>query len=124
MEVDLSQLGGELALKVDEVLRADFNKTVLAAAERQRRMAAFNYLNRPLARDGFGEQTLMIDPVFDAMWRTYYGHNYSESKDLMRFLAKRNPEIVVRSRGTRVQVGYAPGSGSKRPLGRGTGDES
>lgn len=117
MEVDLSNLSLNLRQKMDEVLRTDFNVTVMKAMERQRQIAARNYLHRPRARDGFGELTQQIDPVFDAMWRIHYGWDYSHNKDLLRFLMRRNPEIRVQSRGTKIQVGYAPGSNSRRPVG-------
>ena len=62
----------------------------------------------------------MIDPVFDGYWRQCYGHNYTHDEDLVRFLVKRNPEIGVRSRGTKaIMVGYMPGSASRRPVGLG-----
>jgi hypothetical protein len=117
MEVDLSKLDPGVALKVDEVLRGRFNELIFAAAQRQRDIAARNYLNRPVSRDGFGGKTVEVDAAFDAMWRCYYGHNYSENKDLMKFLSKRNPEIVCRPTGTKIMVGWAPGSESKRPVG-------
>lgn len=118
MDVDFSQLDFATATRVDEVIRGTYNETLLRAAERQRRVAFINHLNRPLAKDGFGERTLMIDPVFDAFWRQNYGKNYLQDADLMKFLAKRNPEIAVRSRGTReIMVGWKPGSTSRKPVG-------
>lgn len=118
MEVDFSQLDFATAQKVDEVLRKDYSEKLLRAAERQRRIAAINNLNRPLAKDGFGERTLMIDPVFDAFWRECYGKDYTHDPELLKFLVKRNPEILVKSRGTKeICVGWAPGSASRRPIG-------
>ena len=118
MDVDFSRLDFATATKVDEVIRTGYNRTLVAAAKRQARAAALNQLCRPLAKDGFGERTLMIDPVFDAYWRTCYGSEYSQDADLMKFLKARNPEIAVRSRGTKeIMVGWMPGSTSKRPVG-------
>jgi hypothetical protein len=118
MEVDFSRLDFATATKVDELLRHDYNEKLLAAARRQRRIAFLNHLNRPLAKDGFGERTLMIDPVFDAFWRECYGKHYTHDADLMKFLAKRNPEITVKCRGTKpIQVGWMPSSQSRKPLG-------
>jgi len=118
VEVDFSKLDLATATKVDEVIRGTYNQTLLRAAERQRRVAFINHLHRPLAQDGFGERTLMIDPVFDAYWRACYGSRYTHDADLLKFLTKRNPEIAVRSRGTKeIFVGYAPGSASRRPCG-------
>ena len=118
MEVDFSKLDLATAQKVDEVIRQDYSEKLLRAAERQRRVAFLNHLHRPLAKDGFGARTLMIDPVFDAFWRTCYGSDYTQNEDLVKFLLKRNPEIGVNSRGTKeISVGWLPGSTTKRPVG-------
>jgi hypothetical protein len=118
MEVDFSKLDFATANRVDEVLRTTYHETLLAAAERQRRVAFFNRLHRPLAKNGFGARTFMIDPVFDAYWRQCYGANYTADADVMKFLAKRNEEIVVHSRGTKeIFVGWMPGSASRKPVG-------
>lgn len=118
MEVDFSQLDFATATKVDEVLRKDYSAKLVRAAARQRRIAAINHLHRPLAKDGFGERTLMIDPVFDAFWRECYGKDYTHDEALLKFLLKRNPEIGVRSRGTKaICVSFATGSQSKKPIG-------
>lgn len=119
MEVDFSRLDSATAFKVDAVLRGSYDQTLLRAAERQKRVAFINHLHRPLSKDGFGGRSLMIDPVFDAYWRAAYGKHYTADPDLLKFLAKRNPEIAVRTRGTKeIFVGYQPGSASKRPVGR------
>ncbi len=118
MEVDFSRLDFATATKVDEVIRRDYNEKLLRASERQRRIALINHIERPFAKDGFGARTFMIDPVFDGFWRQCYGKNYTHDADLMKFLAARNPEITVNSRGTKeIFVGWMPGSTSKRPLG-------
>ena len=118
MEVDFSRLDVATATKVDELLRKDYNERLARMMARQRRVAFLNHLHRPHAKDGFGELTFAIDPVADAYWRECYGKRYTEDKDLMAFLAKRNPEIAVRSRGTKaIFVGWMPGPTSKRPCG-------
>jgi hypothetical protein len=118
MEVDFSRLDFATATKVDAILRGQWDEQIAAAAERQRRIAFINHLHRPLAKDGFGERTLMIDPVVDALWRQYYGDKYTQDPELVKFLCRRNPEITVRSRGTKeISVGWMPGRTSKRPIG-------
>jgi hypothetical protein len=108
MEVDLSRLQPSTALKVDEILRHDFNRLLFEASQRQVAIAARNHLHRPRARDGFGERVMELDPVFDAFWRIAYGHDYSQQQDLMKFLMRRNPEIAVRSQGCKIMVGWTP----------------
>lgn len=118
MEVDFSQLDFATATKLDEILRTGYDATLVEAGKRQARVALLTRLQRPLAKDGFGEMTFLIDPVFDAHWRECYGKDYKDDKALMKFLLKRNPEIGVKSRGTKeIMVGYTPSSGSKRPVG-------
>lgn len=121
MEIDLSRLDGRTRSKVDDIFRRDFDLKVLKAIERQTRIAARNHLHRPRAKDGFGERTLEIDATVDGIWRQFYGHGYSEDKDLVKFLVKRNPEIAVKSRGTKIQVGYQAGRNSRKPVGIVTG---
>jgi hypothetical protein len=108
MEIDLSRLDASTRNTVDKIFREDFDLKVLKAIQNQTKVAAINHLHRPHAKDGFGERTLMIDPMFDAMWRQYYGSCYTHDQDLLKFLLKRNPEIGLRSLGTRIQVGYSP----------------
>jgi len=117
MEIDLSNLDQKTRGTVDEIFRKDFDLKVLKAIKRQTAVAARNYLKRPRAQDGFGERTLEIDAFIDAIWRNHYGPGYSEDKDLMKFLTRRNPEIKVQSRGTKIQVGWMAGRESKRPVG-------
>lgn len=119
MEVDFSRLDFATATKVDEVLRRDYNALIVRAAKEQAQAAAIRHLHRPLSRDGFGEQTLAIHPVFDAFWRQAYGESYAQADpDLIKFLVKRNPEIAVRARGTKeIFVGYMPSSNSRKPVG-------
>jgi hypothetical protein len=108
MEIDLSNLDAATRNKMDDIFRRDFDLQVMKAIERQTAAAAHHYLHRPRAQDGFGEKTMVVDPFIDALWRRCYGHNYTQDTDLLKFLKKRNPEIAVRSQGTRIQVGYAP----------------
>lgn len=112
MEIDLSNLDRATATKVDGIFRRDFDLKVFKAIRRQTAIAARNELNRPLAKEGFGPRTIETDAMVDSIWRQFYGHNYSENKDLMKFLARRNPEIRVRSLGSRIQSGYMPGDRS------------
>jgi len=124
MEVDFSRLDFATATKVDQVMRGSYEKVLLDAAARQRRVAFLNHLHRPLAKDGFGGRSLMVDPVFDAFWRECYGKHYLQDESLVKFLIKRNPEIAVKSRGTKeifvgwqAATGIHPGSTSRKPVG-------
>lgn len=105
MEVDLSQLPFEVCRKMDEIFRGDADLRILQGIQRQTATARARRDN--VRWDDDMVPQFEIDPVIDAHWRRYYGHNYTENRDLMRFLANRNPEIVMRARSGKVQVGYA-----------------
>jgi hypothetical protein len=113
MQVDLSQLDFETRAAVDEIFRSDYELKVLQAVQRQQAVAARNSLYPPRAKDGFGEKKFEIDAFLDAVWRNYYGHDYSMDTDLMRFLSRRNPEICVKSQASKIQFGYTPGASAK-----------
>jgi hypothetical protein len=108
MEIDLSRLDAATRGKVDDIFRRDFDLKVLKAVRRQTMVAARNHLHRPRAQEGFGERTVEIDAYIDALWRNFYGPSYTQDTDLLKFLIKRNPEIKVRSQGTKLQFGWAP----------------
>ena len=113
MVIDLSKLDAKTRGTVDHIFRKDFDLAVLKAIKRQTAIAARNALHRPRAKEHFGPRVFEIDATIDGIWRSFYGHNYSDDADLMKFLLKRNPEIGVRGAGTRIQSGYAPGDQSK-----------
>ena len=93
---------------MDRIFREDYDLRALEAVRRQTAVAARNGRQRPRAKNGFGPRTIEIDAFVDAIWRSVYGTDYTENRDLMKFLLRRNPEIGVRPTGTRIQVGYSP----------------
>lgn len=107
MEIDLSRLDEKTRARVDEIFRGDHELRVLEAMKRQTQIAARNHRGER-SRDGFGARAYEVDAVFDAIWRQVYGPGYSADPDLMKFLLKRNPEIGVKTTGTKIQVGWAP----------------
>jgi hypothetical protein len=114
MEIDLSRLDFATAKKVDDIFRGDHELQVMKAIERQTKLAARNHRGER-AVNGIGPRQYEMDAMIDTLWRQFYGNNYSEDPDLMKFLAKRNPEITVKAGGTKIQVGYAAGSQSRKP---------
>lgn len=104
MKFDLSHLPQNILRKIDEIFRTDYDLKVLKAIERQTRTAKARE-NGLRWRDDFVPK-FEIDPVVDTHWSHFYGHNYQENPDLMRFLAARNPEIKIKARSGKIQVGY------------------
>lgn len=117
MEVDLSRLPAGVRRKMDEIFRTDFDLKVLKAIERQTRTAKARE-NGLRWRDDFVPQ-FEIDPMVDSIWRQFYGHNYTENPDLMRFLQARNPEIKIRARSGKIQVGYTRAAVAEGKRGKG-----
>lgn len=113
MEIDLSGLDAKTRGKVDEIFRRDYDLKVMKAIRRQTALAARNQRDKERSLNGRGERTHEIDAVIDSIWRQFYGHDYSANQDLMKFLAKRNPEIRVLSGGTKMMTGWMPGAASK-----------
>jgi hypothetical protein len=107
MEWDLSRLPSGTLRKMDEIFRTDFNLKVLQAVADQTRTA--KRLHQGVAwKDDIGPQYAEINPVIDSLWRHVYGHDYTEDADKMRFLGRRNPEILARARSGKIQIGYEP----------------
>lgn len=120
MEVDLSQLDAATRQRVDEIFRKDFDLRVLKAVERQTRTAT-ERRDRVRWHSELKPQ-FEIDPFVDSIWRQFYGHNYTENPDLMRFLQRRNPEIALAARSNKIMVGYTGRTGrcGRVRFGRGT----
>lgn len=104
MEIDLSRLPAATRQKMDEIFRSDFDLKVLKAVERQTRTAKARE-HGARWRDDLMPQ-FEIDPFVDSIWRQYYGHNYTEDAQLMKFLKARNPEIFITARSGKIQTGY------------------
>ena len=105
MEIDLSRLDARTRAAVDGRYQDRFHRDLSTAIQRQTTTAKARE-NGLHWRDDFVPR-YEIDPFIDSFWRQYYGHNYTENRDLMKFLAARNPEVVTRVRSGKTQVGYA-----------------
>jgi hypothetical protein len=107
MEWDLSRLPSATLRKMDEIFRTDLDLKVLKAVQNQKRIA--KRLHEGVAwKDDFGPQYSEIDPMIDSIWRHVHGHNYTEDTDKMKYLGRRNPEILARAKSGKIQVGYEP----------------
>jgi len=114
MEIDLSRLPAAVRQKMDDIFRGDHDLRVLQAIQRQTQTA--NARRDTVRWHELLRPQYEIDPMVDLLWRQFYGHNYTENPDLMRFLAKRNPEIAVHARSPKTQVGYcAPRPAPRAP---------
>jgi hypothetical protein len=117
MEVDLSRVPAAVQRKMDEIFRRDYDLRVLKAIERQTATAKARE-NGLRWRDDFVPQT-EIDPFIDSIWTQLYGKDYKANKDLMKFLVNRTPEIFVKARSGKAQVGYTATRSGERRTGNG-----
>jgi hypothetical protein len=106
MEIDLSRLPAAVQKAMDRIFRQDADLKVLKAVERQTRLAREARRRPHRWQDDLGPQRLMLDPLVDAYWTAQYGHNWLENQSLVRFLMRRNPEIVGQNESRKIQVGY------------------
>jgi hypothetical protein len=104
MELDLSRLPLPVRRAMDDIFRKDFDLRILKAVQEQTRTAAARR-DRVRWSDDFVPQH-EVNPMIDALWCHVYGRNYSQNPDLMKFLRRRNPEIALRPRSPKIQVGY------------------
>lgn len=100
-----------LPLKTREFLRKQRDeatvKALLAANERQRQLAAHFRNNPTQARNGFGGQTMVFDPVVMAGLRREAGAQGGEDREIQKHYARKYPGLyTTRHRPTRLQVGY------------------
>lgn len=84
-------------------------REVVKALDRQQRIARWFHQNRPRAVEGLGGQEMAMDPYFRQYFKMRHGSDPIDDAHLQRFVRRRNPELNVRSTGTRIQVG--PGDG-------------
>ena len=114
MEIDLSRLDFATRTRVDEIFRKDFDLKVLKAIDRQTRIAAHVHRRPHRWDDDFGPQTMVVDPMIDAIWSEVYGANWREDPDKVRFLTGRNPEIKGRSVSSKIFVALSKFGGCTR----------
>ena len=121
MTVDLSKVPHAVRVKMDELIRKDFDLHLLKALERQNKAAAHYWRHQPRSVDGIGGLKMVLDPVFDAMYRRKYGHQWLDDEDRVKWCLKKaeNAAAKVKSGGTgKIQVGYRGVGGRGRVVKR------
>jgi hypothetical protein len=72
----------------------------------QRRIAAATERLDNAFVDGLGECTMRVDLTVFWHWVRRYGHKIWSDPDFVRAFKRDNPEVRVRSRSKKIQVGY------------------
>jgi hypothetical protein len=109
LAVDLSELPNEVKAALHRVCTDDAAAQIVQARIRQRKIAKFYADNRPKAIDGFGPQTMAVDPFFIGYFNMQHKRKVCADPEFMKFIAKQDDSFRVRSGGTKVQSGYTGG---------------
>jgi len=99
------QLDPGLAAALDEVARLEWQLECIRAQKRQNAMAAELRDGRSL--EGLGACQRRVDGFAYHDWGLKEGYGCWQDKGFTRYFDRIAPECKVRSRGTKVQVGYS-----------------
>ena len=113
----LDDLPGELRIAVIKEFQKGIQKDWVKAGIDQKRIA--NDSQRDIRSiDGIGRLRMRIDPTLYHAWGTRLGYDCWRDGQFLREVERDNPEVRVKSGGTRLQVGFegAKRSSQKFPL--------
>lgn len=113
----LDDLPGELRIAVIKEFQKGIQKDWVKAGIDQKRIAKDSQRDiRSI--DGMGRLRMRIDPTLYHAWGTRLGYDCWRDGQFLREVERDNPEVRVKSGGTRLQVGFegAKRSSQKFPL--------
>jgi hypothetical protein len=113
----LDDLPGELRIAVIKEFQKGIQKDWVKAGIDQKRIAKDSQRDiRSI--DGIGRLRMRIDPTLYHAWGTRLGYDCWRDGQFLREVERDNPEVRVKSGGTRLQVGFegAKRSSQKFPL--------
>jgi hypothetical protein len=106
----LDDLPGELRIAVIKEFQKGIQKDWVKAGIDQKRIAKDSQRDiRSI--DGIGRLRMRIDPTLYHAWGTRLGYDCWRDGQFLREVERDNPEVRVKSGGTRLQVGF---EGAKR----------
>jgi len=106
----LDDLPGELRIAVIKEFQKGIQKDWVKAGIDQKRIAKDSQRDiRSI--DGIGRLRMRIDPTLYHAWGTRLGYDCWRDGQFLREVERDNPEVRVKSGGTRLQVGF---DGAKR----------
>jgi hypothetical protein len=107
----MDDLPGNLRQQVVEELKTGHRKEWVNAGIQQKKIAKQTSINEFKSVDGIGRLRMRIDPTLYHYWGHKVGYGCWKDAQFLREIERDNPEVRVKSGGTRLQVGF---SGSKR----------
>jgi hypothetical protein len=105
-----NDLPGDLRRRVIKELGSGIQKEWVQAGIHQQRIAKDSQADRR-SIDGIGRLRMRIDPTLYHAWGTKLGYGCWKDSQFLREIERDNPEVRVKSTGTRLQVGF---DGAKR----------
>jgi hypothetical protein len=113
----LDDLPGELRIAVIKEFQRGIQKDWVQAGIDQKRIAKDSQRDTR-SIDGIGRLRMRIDPTLYHAWGTRLGYDCWRDGQFLREVERDNPEVRVKSGGTRLQVGFegAKRSSQKFPL--------
>jgi hypothetical protein len=107
----MDDLPGNIRQQVIQELKEGHRKEWVNAGIEQKKIARQTHINEFKAVDGIGRLRMRIDPTLYHYWGHKVGYGCWKDAQFLREIERDNPEVRVKSGGTRLQVGF---SGSKR----------
>ena len=107
----MDDLPGNIRQQVIQELKEGHRKEWVNAGIEQKKIARQTHINDFKAIEGIGRLRMRIDPTLYHYWGHKVGYGCWKDAQFLREIERDNPEVRVKSGGTRLQVGF---SGSKR----------
>lgn len=114
----LDDLPGDLRTQVVNEFKTGYRKEWVNAGIQQKKIAKQTSINDFKSVDGIGRLRMRVDPTLYHYWGHKLGYGCWKDSQFLREIERDNPEVRVKSGGTRLQVGFegAKRSSQKFPL--------
>ena len=107
----LDDLPGDLRSQVVNEFKSGYRKEWVNAGIQQKKIAKQTSINDFKSVDGIGRLRMRVDPTLYHYWGHKLGYGCWKDSQFLREIERDNPEVRVKSGGTRLQVGF---DGAKR----------
>ena len=107
----LDDLPGDLRTQVVNEFKTGYRKEWVNAGIQQKKIAKQTSINDFKSVDGIGRLRMRVDPTLYHYWGHKLGYGCWKDSQFLREVERDNPEVRVKSGGTRLQVGF---DGAKR----------
>jgi hypothetical protein len=107
----LDDLPGDLRSQVVNEFKTGYRKEWVNAGIQQKKIAKQTSINDFRSVDGIGRLRMRVDPTLYHYWGHKLGYGCWKDSQFLREVERDNPEVRVKSGGTRLQVGF---EGAKR----------